>query len=174
VYISDKAYTREQILAAEAQMLCQLDFRLTAPSALVFLKRFTKIARVEQKAGMARTKTDHLANYMLELAQQDYNMLQYPLATVAAAAISLALQTMGAPAWVRRRRPACPPACAHAAHDRPPPPPSTRARSWSSTRASSGRRCSRACARCTRCTLRLPRRACRQCARSTRRRSRAR
>ena len=34
VYITDKAYTREQILAMEAQMLNTLDFKVRARAAL--------------------------------------------------------------------------------------------------------------------------------------------
>ena len=46
VYISDKAYTREQILAMEGLMLSKLNFQLTTPNALVFLKRFAKVAGI--------------------------------------------------------------------------------------------------------------------------------
>ena len=44
VYISDKAYTREQILQMEGLMLSKLNFQLTTPNALVFLRRFVKAA----------------------------------------------------------------------------------------------------------------------------------
>jgi len=96
VYISDKAYTREQILAAETLILAQLEFRLTAPTPLVFLQRLVKVAGLVNKP---RSKEDLLANYFVEMALQDYSMLQYPPATIAAAAVSLALKTVGSPAW---------------------------------------------------------------------------
>jgi cyclin B len=46
VYISDKAYTREQILKMEGDMLSKLNFQLTTPNSLLFLKRFVKVAGV--------------------------------------------------------------------------------------------------------------------------------
>lgn len=44
VYISDKAYTREQILAMEKLMLNTLHFNLTLPTPHNFLARFLKAA----------------------------------------------------------------------------------------------------------------------------------
>jgi cyclin B len=92
VYISDKAYTREQILQMEGLMLSKLNFQLTTPNALVFLKRFAKVANI---LATPRTKTELLANYFVELTLQEYKMLKYLPSTVAAAATYLALKTMG-------------------------------------------------------------------------------
>jgi hypothetical protein len=44
VYITDKAYTKEEILAMENSMLSVLDFNICAPSSFRFLERFAKIA----------------------------------------------------------------------------------------------------------------------------------
>jgi len=96
VYISDKAYTREQILKMEGDMLSKLNFQLTTPNALVFLKRFTKVAGI---LANPRTKTELLANYLVELTLQDYKMLKYLPSTIAAAATYLALKTMGQQPW---------------------------------------------------------------------------
>ena len=98
VYISDKAYTREQILKMEGDMLAHLNFQLTTPNALVFLKRFTKVAGVLQTP---RSKTELLANYLVELTMQEYDMLKYLPSIIAAAATYLALKTMGMTPWVR-------------------------------------------------------------------------
>ena len=49
VYITDKAYTREEILAMESSMLATLDFNITAPSSYRFLERFTKITSATPK-----------------------------------------------------------------------------------------------------------------------------
>jgi G2/mitotic-specific cyclin-B, other len=46
VYISDKAYTRDQILAMEKLMLNTLGFHLTVPTPYLFLNRFLKAAKV--------------------------------------------------------------------------------------------------------------------------------
>ena len=48
VYISDKAYTRDEILRMEGLMLSKLNFQLTAPNAFVFIKRFAKVAGICQ------------------------------------------------------------------------------------------------------------------------------
>ena len=105
VYISDKAYTREQILKMEGDMLSKLNFQLTTPNSLLFLKRFVKVAGVHANP---RTKTDLLANYLVELTLQDYKMLKYLPSQIAAAATYLSLKTMGANPWVR-----CAPAACH-------------------------------------------------------------
>ena len=83
VYISDKAYTREQILSTEGNMLAKLNFQLTAPNAYVFLKRFCKVAGV---LSAQRTHADLLASYLVELTLQEYDMLKYLPSTIAASA----------------------------------------------------------------------------------------
>lgn len=45
VYITDKAYTREEILQMEFSMLSTLDFNITSPSSFRFLERYAKIAQ---------------------------------------------------------------------------------------------------------------------------------
>ena len=98
VYISDKAYTREQILAMEGLILSKLSFQLTTPNAYVFLKRFSKVAGI---ITTPRSKTELLAHYLVELTLQEYKLLQYLPSTIAAAAVYLSLKTMGQQPWVR-------------------------------------------------------------------------
>lgn len=99
VYISDKAYTREQILSMEGLMLSKLGFQLTTPNAFVFLKRYCKVAGI---ISTTRSKTELLAHYLVELTLQEYKMLQYLPSTIAASAVYLALKTMGQTPWVSR------------------------------------------------------------------------
>ena len=73
-------------------MLSKLNFQLTTPNALVFLKRFSKVANI---MASPRTKTELLANYLVELTLQEYKMLKYLPSTIAAASVYLALKTMG-------------------------------------------------------------------------------
>ena len=96
VYISDKAYTRDEILRMEGLMLSKLNFQLTAPNAFVFIKRFAKVAGI---ATTPRSTTELLANYLLELTLQDYKMLKYLPSTICASAIYLALKTRGKTPW---------------------------------------------------------------------------
>ena len=95
VYISDRAYTREQILQMEAKMLQTLGFHLTAPSAFVFLKRMLKLGSTYYTSTPS-TKTALLATYLVELTLQEYSFLKFPASTVAASALYLALGTLGA------------------------------------------------------------------------------
>jgi hypothetical protein len=43
VYITDKAYTKQEILDMEYLMLVSLNFNITYPSSLRFLERYTKV-----------------------------------------------------------------------------------------------------------------------------------
>jgi len=43
IYISDRAYTKEEILRMEAQMLKTLEFELQCPVPLHFLRRYSKV-----------------------------------------------------------------------------------------------------------------------------------
>ena len=43
VYITDRAYTKEDVLQMEFRILSVLQFDLTFPTALRFLERFTKV-----------------------------------------------------------------------------------------------------------------------------------
>ena len=44
VYITDKAYTKDEILQMESSILSELDFNICTPSSYRFIERFTKIA----------------------------------------------------------------------------------------------------------------------------------
>lgn len=93
VYITDKAYTREQILAMEAHMLNTLDFRITVPTAFVFLNRGLKAAEAD-------TKLQLLATFIVERCLQEYRMLAHAPSKVAAAGLNIAMRTLqGADAW---------------------------------------------------------------------------
>jgi hypothetical protein len=92
VFISDKAYTGEQILKMESTMLNALEFRLSAPTVLSFLPRFLKAAASDMK-------TRQVASYYAERTLQEMHMLKYLPSTIAAAAVSLANSAMGMPAW---------------------------------------------------------------------------
>ena len=87
VYISDKAYTREQILACEKGMLNTLGFHLTVPTPFQFLTRLSK-------AAVADKPLAHLAQYYMELALPEYSCLHYKGSMIAAAAVYCAIRTL--------------------------------------------------------------------------------
>ncbi len=87
VYITDNAYTREEILSMESVMLNILQFNLTVPTANRFLARFVK-AGVDQNTKM-------LASYLIERTLQEYDMLKYSPSMVAASALLISNQVNG-------------------------------------------------------------------------------
>lgn len=108
VYISDRAYSRDQILAMEKAMLNTLGFRLTVPTAAAFAGRLLKAAEMSGAGGgraaapdAASTKTLSLyASYLIELSLPDYTMLAHAPSTVAAASVYAARAALGRfPAW---------------------------------------------------------------------------
>lgn len=85
VYISDRAYTKEQILAMEKRILNTLKFDLTVPTANTFLCRFLKAAGRSYEKDLAVC-----AAYLVELSLPDYSMLKFAYSEVAAAAVLVA------------------------------------------------------------------------------------
>ncbi|KAL9682831.1 hypothetical protein QQ045_014640 [Rhodiola kirilowii] len=49
IYISDKAYTRQEILDMESLMLNTLQFNMSVPTPYVFMRRFLKAAQSDKK-----------------------------------------------------------------------------------------------------------------------------
>lgn len=87
VYISDKAYTREQILAMEKLMLNTLKFNLTTPTAFNFLSRFIKAAGVKDNKDLCT-----YATFLVELSLPDHKMLRYSYSMIASAAVHVAMK----------------------------------------------------------------------------------
>jgi hypothetical protein len=89
VYITDKAYTKEEILAMENDILMTLDMNVTAPSSYRFLERFGRVARVTQDSS-----TFLLSRYLIELTLIEYRMLKYCPSNIAGSALFLAQKIM--------------------------------------------------------------------------------
>jgi len=92
VYISDRAYTKDQILAMESIMLNTLNFYITVPSTLRFGERFCKV-------GKSNTRQTHLVNYLMELTCQEYKFIKYLPSLIAASAVYLANTMTHATPW---------------------------------------------------------------------------
>eukprot|EP01124_Arcella_intermedia_P024137 TRINITY_DN39_c0_g1_i2.p1 TRINITY_DN39_c0_g1~~TRINITY_DN39_c0_g1_i2.p1 ORF type:complete len:335 (-),score=54.40 TRINITY_DN39_c0_g1_i2:150-1154(-) len=83
VYISDGAYSKEQILLMEQQILNTLNFNLLHPSPLHFLRRYSKAAGSDY--------TIHtLCKYLIELMLLDVGFLKFNASEIAAGAVFLA------------------------------------------------------------------------------------
>jgi cyclin B len=88
VAISDKAYTREQIIAMEGIMLTALNFNLTVPLPINFLQRFARLCGVEHQ-----DQVWTLSLYFMELTLQSYTFLHFAPSAIAASALYLAMGT---------------------------------------------------------------------------------
>ena len=88
VYISDKAYNKEEILSMEAIILNVLKFDVTVPSSLTFMSRCLKAARAVVSGGDSHSHKC-MSQYLVELSLQDSAMLRFRPSTRAAAACIL-------------------------------------------------------------------------------------
>merc|ERR1719440_794778 len=93
VYITDKAYTKEEILSMEVLMLTVLGFSINCPTVAHFFERYQ---RVNGCSELHR----HLLQYVLELTLPDFKMLRYSPSHLAAAATLLSNKLLKhQPAW---------------------------------------------------------------------------
>jgi cyclin B len=92
VYVTDKAYSREDILKMEVSMLTALQFKICRPTSINFLERYQLIN------GCTDAHRD-LAQYLLELTLVDYKMIKYTPSHLAAAAILLSNKLLRRPSW---------------------------------------------------------------------------
>ena len=87
VYITDKAYAKEEILIMEKDVLRELEYCVTAPSILRFLERYAHIAQLD-------TKHFLLGRYLIELTLVEYRMLRYTPSLIASAVVYLTNKIM--------------------------------------------------------------------------------
>jgi hypothetical protein len=85
VYITDNAYTKEEILQQEKKMLSILDFNIQITSSYRFLERYTKVAKADQLIF-------NLSRYLIELSLVNYKMLKFTNSNLAASALYLAMK----------------------------------------------------------------------------------
>lgn len=84
VFITDRAYTRQDVLDMEQEILHELKFHLTVPTAYPFLQRYLQLVK-------ASTLTKNCAHYFLERTLQEHTFLDYRPSLTAASAVVLAL-----------------------------------------------------------------------------------
>ena len=78
VYVTDKAYTRRQILSMESAIVSTLSFKLTVPTMFPFLVRFIK-------AGELSSHDAQIAQFFAEKTLAEYGMLKFLPSTIATA-----------------------------------------------------------------------------------------
>jgi len=96
IYISDKAYTRQQILHMEKSMLNVLKFNLTVPTSFTFLNRYLKASGEDATAATNRASTSQLSTmalYLTELTLPNTAFLDFPCSLIAASSVYVAQLT---------------------------------------------------------------------------------
>ena len=81
-YVTDKAYSREEILSMEGKMLHSFSFNLTTTSSFRFFERFARVSGFDDR-------DFNLARYLLELALVEFKMIRYLPSNLACSAIYL-------------------------------------------------------------------------------------
>jgi cyclin B len=93
VYITDNAYTKEEILETERKMLYALSFDIQITSSYRFLERYAGIVKAD-------SLTFNLSRYLLELSLVNYRMVKYTSSNIAASALYLSMKiTKQASLW---------------------------------------------------------------------------
>lgn len=91
-FITDNAYTKNEVLAMESLVLNFLGFRLSAPTVRTFLRRFVRAAQVSYKN--PNLELEFLANYLAELTLVEYDFLKFRPSAIAASSVFLARWTL--------------------------------------------------------------------------------
>jgi cyclin B len=93
VFITDKAYTKEDILSMEVAMLSLLEFNICCPTAAHFLERYQRVNRCNEVH-------QHLLQYCAELCLPEVSMIRYAPSHLAAAAALLSNKLLKQhPSW---------------------------------------------------------------------------
>lgn len=93
VYITDRAYTKQDVLRMECTMLSALGFQITVPTVAHFFPGL-------QKANGCNSVHSKLAQYILELGLLEVKVLQYSPSQVVSAALLLSNELLGhSPRW---------------------------------------------------------------------------
>jgi hypothetical protein len=91
-HVADDGFTEEEILSAERFVLTALNYDLSYPNPMNFLRRISKADNYD-----IQTRT--LGKYLLEIGCLDYRFIQYPPSHVAAAAMYLARLVLERGPW---------------------------------------------------------------------------
>jgi hypothetical protein len=93
--ISENKFTRHQVIAMEKEILQTLGFILTAPSAYIFLKRYSHLSEM-----YSNKEVFFFAQYIQEVAMLDASLLRFRPSEIAASSLILAsLQLRKTSGW---------------------------------------------------------------------------
>jgi len=91
-HVADDAFTEEEILSAERFVLAALNYDLSYPNPMNFLRRISKADNYD-----IQTRT--LGKYLLEISCLDHRFIEHPPSQVAAAAMYLARMVLQRGEW---------------------------------------------------------------------------
>jgi hypothetical protein len=94
IYITDNAYTKEDILQMEVVILTDLKFNICVPTAAHFMERYQRLNQCPKDSVHY-----HLLHYLLELSLMDIQMLRFEPSHLVAAATLLSNKLMKQPSW---------------------------------------------------------------------------
>jgi hypothetical protein len=87
VYITDKAYTKEEILQMENDILATLEYNITIPSPIKFLEIYSHYLKLDEVSFM-------FCRYLLELFLVEYKMLKYNPSLVSSSTVYITMKIM--------------------------------------------------------------------------------
>lgn len=87
VFITDRAYTKEDVLQMEQLILWALAFDLNFPTSYRFLERYMRMLGEDPNVMT-------LSLFLMELAHVDIRMIQYPTSVIAAASLCQAYKSI--------------------------------------------------------------------------------
>lgn len=96
IYLSENAYSREDFIKTEMSMLKVLDFDINIPTSYRYLRRYAKCVGMDMASLTC-------ARFYLELSLVDYQFATENQSKMAAAALWIALSTLGYDAEKRQR-----------------------------------------------------------------------
>lgn len=96
IYLSENVYTREHFIETEMSMLEVLDFDINIPTSYRYLRRYAKCIGMDMASLTC-------ARFYLELSLVDYQFVTESQSKMAAAALWIALSTLGYNAETRSR-----------------------------------------------------------------------
>lgn len=92
VFITDKAYNKQEILEMESDIIQTLDYKFTVPTIHTFLCRYLKAAHADRSMVQ-------LCCYLTERSLQEYGMIKYLPSEIAATAVLIARISLKRHPW---------------------------------------------------------------------------
>ena len=93
LYCADSSYSETEILQAERYVLKTLDWNLSYPNPINFLRRISK-------ADQYNVQTRTIAKYLMEIQCLEWRLISAPPSVLAAASVWLARLILGREDWV--------------------------------------------------------------------------